>query len=411
MSDKLEDKPLSELSAIRSALELEKSDLILISKMNDGEHKNFLSRNMEIGAFETFTMSYYVNPALSSISTDLYNQTEECSSFLSNVISNDIVHKKDANFSLICPGTGYVTAVLQENGVLSAIASDLETDLNVSQYCKKKDLNNNAGRDGYYMAGFRQTNGYVTATLSGFAPILSAYPTKKELNITFNIPSKTTITSITQQNGLLGVETVNSDFQLSAKDGEFIKSIASAENGTLSATYKKLATCDVTCNETEYIKRIKLSEDDVQIEKAQHVNYWPMRSCLEAIYPIGAIYLATTSYCPLQNIWGMSWRWVQVSQDRVLQGSNGTNAGTTIEAGLPSITGYFSIRHNGRLPGTSDAFYIKSLTSAPGVHFEECGKSACYGVAFDAGRSNSIYGKSTTVQPPAYTVTVWKRVS
>ena len=73
MSDKLEDKPLSELSAIRSALELEKSDLILISKMNDGEHKNFLSRNMEIGAFETFTMSYYVNPALSSISTDLYN--------------------------------------------------------------------------------------------------------------------------------------------------------------------------------------------------------------------------------------------------------------------------------------------------------------------------------------------------
>ena len=72
MSDtyELKDRPLSELSAIDSARELKSSDLILISK-KDGDHDNFLSRNMTIGAFETFTMSSYVNPALDRVSTDL----------------------------------------------------------------------------------------------------------------------------------------------------------------------------------------------------------------------------------------------------------------------------------------------------------------------------------------------------
>lgn len=30
---------------------------------------------------------------------------------------------------------------------------------------------------------------------------------------------------------------------------------------------------------------------------------------------------------------------------------------------------------------------------------------------FDASRSSSIYGSSSTVQPPAYVVHIWKRVS
>lgn len=488
MSDELTDKPLSQLAAINSASELNISDLILISKKNDGEHENFLSRNMSIEVFETFTMSSYVNPALNRVSTDLYARTEECSSFLSNVIDNDVVHKKDANFSLTCPGTGYVTAVIQKDGILSAVSSDLEVDLNMSQYCKKKDLNNSAGRDGYYLAGFKQTDGYVTATLSGFAPLLSVYPTKKELNVAFNIPSKTTITSIRQSNGLLNVETVNSDFQLtakddeviksiaaaengklsatykkiasydftpilyayptknelnatfnipskttitaikqengklkvetvnsdfqlSAKDGEMIKSIAPAENGKLSATYKKLATCDVRCDETEYIRRIKLSEDDVQIEKAPHENIWPMRACLEAIYPVGAIYLATTSYCPLQNISGMSWRWVQVSQNRVLQGSNGTNTGKTIDAGLPNLYGEIGLRHTSVMPATNGVFQKTYKYLANNAHFGSCGVNAYYAIVFNASASNSIYGNSTTVQPPAYVVTVWERVS
>jgi hypothetical protein len=31
-------------------------------------------------------------------------------------------------------------------------------------------------------------------------------------------------------------------------------------------------------------------------------------------------------------------------------------------------------------------------------------------LAFDASRSNSIYGKSSTVQPPAYYAYIWHRI-
>ena len=412
MSDtyELKDRPLSELSAIDSARELKGSDLILISK-KDGDHDNFLSRNMTIGAFETFTMSSYVNPALDRVSTDLCVQMTECSTFLSNFIDTSVVHTKPANYSLECIGTGYVKSVSQKDGILSAVSGDMEGALNISQYCRKADLNGSAYKDKHYMAGFTQTSGKVAATLCAFENVLSVHPLKKDLNTTINIPSNVAITSVKQTEGKVSITTVDNTFSLRAPDGNIIKSIASDGYGKLTATYKEMAKCDVTCSETEYIKRIKLSEDEVIIQKAPHVDYWPMKACLEAIYPVGAIYLATTNYCPLQGISGMSWRWVQVSQDRVLQGSNGENAGTTIEAGLPHITGYFSIRHAGRLPGTDGAFYIQSIASAPAVHFGECGNRDCHGVSFSASRSNAIYGNSTTVQPPAYVVTVWKRVS
>lgn len=32
-------------------------------------------------------------------------------------------------------------------------------------------------------------------------------------------------------------------------------------------------------------------------------------------------------------------------------------------------------------------------------------------VSFDASRSSSIYGKSTTVQPPAYALIAWRRTA
>ena len=34
-----------------------------------------------------------------------------------------------------------------------------------------------------------------------------------------------------------------------------------------------------------------------------------------------------------------------------------------------------------------------------------------YNLGFDASRSNPIYGRSNTVQPPAYVVNIWQRTS
>lgn len=131
-------------------------------------------------------------------------------------------------------------------------------------------------------------------------------------------------------------------------------------------------------------------------------------SMLEVIYPVGSIYLTTNNSCPLSTLFGT---WQKVSSGRVLQGADSTHtAGTTIEAGLPNITGnvnlswvnYVSDAESGALYKTNSG---ESNTSAGNVGG---GKAK---INIDASRSNSIYGKSTTVQPPAYCVNIFRRTA
>ena len=90
-------------------------------------------------------------------------------------------------------------------------------------------------------------------------------------------------------------------------------------------------------------------------------------------------------------------------RNRVFWGASG-NLMSVIEAGLPNIYGGFS--NNGHAGGvfSSGAFYTD--TSA---HPKSNSGSAADGCAFnfDASRSNTIYGNSTTVQPPAIAVNIF----
>lgn len=92
---------------------------------------------------------------------------------------------------------------------------------------------------------------------------------------------------------------------------------------------------------------------------------------------------------------------------RFLEGSN--TAGTKIEAGLPNITGTMhASNHSGASPGyyptKTGAFHnTNCVQSYAGTNINDNNDSS-FGVGFDASRSNAIYGKSSTVQPPAYTV-------
>ena len=62
-----------------------------------------------------------------------------------------------------------------------------------------------------------------------------------------------------------------------------------------------------------------------------------LRNIVDAFYPVGSIFIGTTSTCPLAAIKGT---WTLKSSGRVLQGADSRHsAGTTIEAGLPNITG------------------------------------------------------------------------
>lgn len=92
--------------------------------------------------------------------------------------------------------------------------------------------------------------------------------------------------------------------------------------------------------------------------------------------------------------------------DRVVQGA--ATAGTYKAAGLPNITGGFS----GKIeivstPSSTGAFgdYQKGNSN----QWVSNSNSVVYvnGYNFNASRSNSIYGKSTTVQPPAFTTKIY----
>ena len=130
-------------------------------------------------------------------------------------------------------------------------------------------------------------------------------------------------------------------------------------------------------------------------------------SNLQSIYPVGSLYIGTTDTCPIANLFGT---WEKVSEGRVLQGVKGDQvAGATVEAGLPNITG------NINLTACREAGADGAFTQSLGRHLWSSGNggsSTNYVYNnFDASRSSSIYGKSDTVQPPAYLVNIWKRTA
>ena len=130
-----------------------------------------------------------------------------------------------------------------------------------------------------------------------------------------------------------------------------------------------------------------------------------------AAYPVDSIFQTVSTTSPAALFGGT---WQEIAQNRVLMGASYAHAaGTTVEAGLPNITGragpdeqagFYNVnRPNayGALYGGGKSYdWAASGTSTPG-------KDLC----FDASRSNPIYGRSATVQPAAYYVHIWHRVA
>ena len=80
------------------------------------------------------------------------------------------------------------------------------------------------------------------------------------------------------------------------------------------------------------------------------------------------------------------------------------------DAGLPNIQGSFSGHVMGwqNVTTTTGAFYSYAIGNSPAGKNDEGSSVPCF--VFDASRSNSIYGRSGTVQPASYTVYYIMRV-
>lgn len=134
-------------------------------------------------------------------------------------------------------------------------------------------------------------------------------------------------------------------------------------------------------------------------------------------YPVGSIFQTVSSTSPAALFGGT---WQEIAQNRVLMGASYAHAaGTTVEAGLPNITGSLTAPENGvnyspfrgSKAGLSKSGALKftEVNTDWGGYRGDSGST--YDVYFDASLSNSIYGRSYTVQPAAYYVHIWKRVA
>jgi hypothetical protein len=132
-------------------------------------------------------------------------------------------------------------------------------------------------------------------------------------------------------------------------------------------------------------------------------------------YPVGSIYQSTDPTSPAQLFGGT---WEQIAQDRVLMGASDTHpAGSTVKAGLPNITGSLyktrtdssPFRGSGNVISSTGALAVKEIATSYGGYSRYDGSE--YDISFDASKSNAIYGRSGTVQPAAYYVYIWRRIS
>jgi len=99
--------------------------------------------------------------------------------------------------------------------------------------------------------------------------------------------------------------------------------------------------------------------------------------------------------------------------NRTLQGSGINSLGVTLDAGLPNITGTFNMAgYNDKSSSLIASSPISGMINRGDILVTDSGcnytnnSGKRYQYNLNASWSNSIYGNSTTVQPPALVVNI-----
>ena len=144
------------------------------------------------------------------------------------------------------------------------------------------------------------------------------------------------------------------------------------------------------------VKQFRAVIDALKGESADKLGY----------YPVGSIYQSTDPTSPAALFGGT---WEEIASDRVLMGASRSHAaGTTVKAGLPNITGSFVANVHYMSHEVSGAFTAGDRITSTGANN---GDANVYKFSLDASKSNAVYGRSSTVQPAAYYVHIWRRVA
>jgi len=162
----------------------------------------------------------------------------------------------------------------------------------------------------------------------------------------------------------------------------------------------KVAVATTTSTELGYVHGVT-SAIQTQINNISAGITTAINNLLSSLYPVGSIYIGTQSTCPMASLIAGS-TWTLVSAGKALWTGTGSNANTTIEAGLPDHTHDLPGANSSCAGGGRSLYLYGASDSSPTQGYRKSG-----GVV----TATNIYGKSSTVQPPAYVVNVWRRTA
>lgn len=164
-----------------------------------------------------------------------------------------------------------------------------------------------------------------------------------------------------------------------------------------------------TWDPTQYVQSVTESNGKVTVTKGGGDR--TIINLIDTFYPVGSVYMSADKSKTKADFPIMQYgTWEEVPAHLCLQTGNASEAGTQRSAGLPNITGSFSL--TGIEVHKSNVYSGALYTDGNRHHYSlghEPGDIPI--VAFDASRSSSIYGSSDTVQPPAYIVRAWVRTA
>lgn len=250
-----------------------------------------------------------------------------------------------------------------------------------------------------------------------------------------------------------GMFYLSTDFRVFMQNGGFITfdAAVSAKIGG----YPQDAILGYINNSGQYgfVKSLKDNNTANFVTTPSKINgtdwaYVPIVNTLETIkliYPVGSIYIGTTSTCPLAALFGT---WQLVAANKALWTGNGSNANTNINASLPTLVsdGKGSHSHTGNTlnaEGSLSRVIIneeKSFTKTGVFSNTETysvaqsdrwgfqGDGDCKSATLKINTSGKWSGSTSTVsnhthnvtwsghvgstvQPPAYVVNVWRRTA
>lgn len=149
-----------------------------------------------------------------------------------------------------------------------------------------------------------------------------------------------------------------------------------------------------------------------------NVVFYNKQEVFLAVHPVGSIFLSTSNVEPA-GLYGGTWE--KIAEERTLMGASTTHpVNTTVEAGLPNITGSVKqsygafIWEMGSNKGAVSDITSSGHTNNKGIRilheYDNEAPAGSAGFGIDASASNYIYGNSDTVQPATYYINIWKRI-